>query len=173
MSFGVELTVDNVLTYYFFDHFDLSFTMAGLVASVYGLMNIFSRAVGGLASDLSARRSGMRGRLWALFSAQLLGGLFCLLLGAAHQSLVWSVAAMAAFSVFTQAACGAVFGIAPFLSHRSPGFAMGIVASGGNVGSAVMQVGGPYKTGYSVVRLQVGEIPGVGAAWAKRRRCRA
>jgi NNP family nitrate/nitrite transporter-like MFS transporter len=34
MSFGVELTVDNVITYFYYDHFGLSPTAAGLVSSV-------------------------------------------------------------------------------------------------------------------------------------------
>lgn len=139
MSFGVELTVHNVITSYFFDHFGLGFTAAGLVSSIYGLMNAFTRTAGGLASDMAARRAGMRGRLWVLFGAQLLGGAACALLGFVSGSLVASVAAMVVFSLFTQAACGCLFGVAPFVSHRSPGFAMGMIASGGNVGSAVLQ----------------------------------
>ena len=42
---------------------------------------------------------------------------------------------------FGQMACGAVFGIVPFLSHRRSGLTIGVVAAGGNVGAAVMQVG--------------------------------
>jgi NNP family nitrate/nitrite transporter-like MFS transporter len=41
---------------------------------------------------------------------------------------------------FGQMACGAVFGIVPFLSHRRTGLTIGMVAAGGNVGAAVMQV---------------------------------
>lgn len=47
---------------------------------------------------------------------------------------------------FGQMACGAVFGIVPFLSHRRSGLTIGVVAAGGNVGAAVMQVGaGPAQ----------------------------
>jgi NNP family nitrate/nitrite transporter-like MFS transporter len=142
LSFGVELTVDNVITYYFFDQFDLGLTASGLVASVYGLMNLFTRALGGLASDAAAARAGMRGRLWVLFGALLLGGVTCATVGLASASLAASISALVVFSVFTQAACGCVFGVVPFLSARSTGFAMGAVAAGGNAGSAATQVGG-------------------------------
>ncbi len=141
MSFGVELTATNVLTTYFFDQFGLGLTTAGLVSSIYGMMNLFTRAAGGWASDHAAKRAGMRGRLWVLFATQLLGGVFCIFVGVAYTTLIGSVVAMVAFSVFTQAACGCVFGVVPFVSQRSPGLAVGIVASGGNVGAAIMQVG--------------------------------
>jgi nitrate/nitrite transporter NarK len=50
------------------------------------------------------------------------------------------LATLFACSFFGQMACGAVFGIVPFASHRSSGLTVGLVAAGGNVGSAVMQV---------------------------------
>ena len=40
-SFGVELTVDNVIVSYLYDQFGLSLTTAGILGSIFGLMNIF------------------------------------------------------------------------------------------------------------------------------------
>ncbi|CAN0512653.1 unnamed protein product, partial [Ectocarpus sp. 12 AP-2014] len=48
--FGVELTVNNVAANYFSDEFDLSTSKAGLVASLFGLMNLFARSLGGIWS---------------------------------------------------------------------------------------------------------------------------
>lgn len=48
--FGVELTVNNVAATYFKDEFDLSTSKAGLVASLFGLMNLFARSLGGFWS---------------------------------------------------------------------------------------------------------------------------
>lgn len=48
-SFGIELTADNVLAYYFNDHFGLDIIKAGDVASVFGLLNIVSRPLGELS----------------------------------------------------------------------------------------------------------------------------
>ncbi|CAN0471790.1 unnamed protein product, partial [Scytosiphon promiscuus] len=48
--FGVELTVNNVAASYFSDEFDLSTSKAGIVASLFGLMNLFARSMGGLWS---------------------------------------------------------------------------------------------------------------------------
>jgi NNP family nitrate/nitrite transporter-like MFS transporter len=55
---------------------------------------------------------------------------------------VLQLAMLYPFCFFGQMACGAVFGIVPFLSHRRSGLTVGVVAAGGNVGAAVMQVRG-------------------------------
>lgn len=81
---------------------------------------------------------------------------FCLLyvyvcLSPAHAR---QLAMLIPFSFFGQMACGAVFGIVPFLSHRRSGLTVGVVAAGGNVGAAAMQVGGG---GVLPTKLQAGQ----------------
>src|SRR6185437_10761223 len=62
MSFGMELTFDNVASLHFVDTFKMSQAGAGLLAGVFGFMNLFARALGGIASDRIGRRTGMRGK---------------------------------------------------------------------------------------------------------------
>jgi len=69
--FGVELTINNIITSYFFDQFGLDINIAGIVGAVFGLMNLFCRSAGGLASDVGGKYFGMRGRLWAYFILQV------------------------------------------------------------------------------------------------------
>lgn len=137
--FGVELTVDNVISEYFFDHFHLSLSIAGILGSIFGLMNLFTRASGGVISDLAGKPFGMRGRLWALWTIQTLGGVFCLIMGLVEHSLAATMGIVIIFSVFCQQACGLSFGVVPFISKRSYGMVSGFVGSGGAVGGAVTQ----------------------------------
>jgi MFS transporter, NNP family, nitrate/nitrite transporter len=137
--FGVELTVDNVLPQYLYDQFHLNLSIAGLLGSVFGMMNLFTRAGGGILSDLCAKHYGMRGRLWALWITQSLGGVFCIVLGLVSNSLTVTMIIIVIFSIFCQASCGLSFGVVPFVSKRSTGLVSGFVGSGGNIGAAVTQ----------------------------------
>lgn len=63
--FGVELTMTNAAALYFKEEFEMSTEAAAAVASIFGWMDLFARALGGLLSDLSNAYRGMRGRLVA------------------------------------------------------------------------------------------------------------
>lgn len=60
-----------------------------------GLMNVFSRYLGGAASDRAAEARGMRGRMWVLLLLLLLEGVLCLLVGITHDSLAGTVSHLA------------------------------------------------------------------------------
>ncbi|GAB2280494.1 hypothetical protein Dimus_015121 [Dionaea muscipula] len=137
--FGVELTIDNIIANYFYDRFGLNLHTAGVIAATFGLGNIFSRPGGGFLSDYMGHRLGMRGRLWAWWVVQTLGGVFCILLGL-MSSVGPSIAVMIFFSIFVQSACGLCFGVVPFISTRSLGVISGMTGAGGNVGAVVTQL---------------------------------
>ena len=137
--FGVELTINNIAAPYMNDQFDLDLTTAGLVASCFGLMNIFARSVGGLVSDRLAVRFGMRGRLWSLWILQTLEGVCCIWLGFSQDSLAMTVVVLIIFSLFVQSAEGATYGVVPFVSRRALGVVSGFIGAGGNAGSAITQ----------------------------------
>ena len=49
--FGVELTINNIAAIYYKDYFHLDLKTAGLIAGLFGLMNLFARSLGGYFGD--------------------------------------------------------------------------------------------------------------------------
>ena len=50
-SFGLELFIHGNATIYFVDHYKLDIESAGLAVGAFGLLALFARALGGIASD--------------------------------------------------------------------------------------------------------------------------
>lgn len=135
-SFGVELTMNNIAALYFTDQFHLSIAIAGLVAGLFGLMNIFARALGGFFSDRCANRGGLKGRVIFLGSSLFVGGLL-LMVFSRMTVLPWAIAAMLSFALFIKMANGAAYAVVPFINKRSLGAVAGIVGAGGNLGGVL------------------------------------
>lgn len=133
MCFGMEITFDNVASLHFVDTFNLSQASAGFWAGIFGVMNIFARALGGIVSDKTGRRFGMRGKGILLAIVLLLEGLG-LILFAQADSLVFAIVSMLTFALFLKMANGATYGIVPFVNEKNVGLISGIVGAGGNLG---------------------------------------
>lgn len=133
MCFGMEITFDNVASLHFVDSFKLSQSSAGFWAGIFGFMNIFARALGGIVSDKAGRRWGMRGKGWLLAFVLLLEG-FGLLAFAGAGSFPMAIFFMLTFALFLKMANGAVYGIVPFINEKNVGLISGVVGAGGNLG---------------------------------------
>jgi nitrate/nitrite transporter NarK len=81
LCFGVELTMTNVVTLYFYEYHSMPIWLAGTFGSIFGLVNICARSLGGITSDAFARKFGMRGRIWALWIFQTIEGILCIVMG--------------------------------------------------------------------------------------------
>ena len=57
--FGVELTMNNVGALYFYTYQGQTPQIAGIAASLFGMMNLFARSLGGMPSDASNKRFGI------------------------------------------------------------------------------------------------------------------
>jgi len=132
--FGIELTVNNVAAIYYMDYFDLGLTTAGLVAGLFGLMNIFARTLGGFISDKFVQTGGLKGRVRWLFFALFAEGI-ALLLFSQMRVLALAIPAMIVFSLFVQMSEGATYSVVPFINKKALGSVAGIVGAGGNMGA--------------------------------------
>ncbi|HJT74831.1 MAG TPA: MFS transporter [Chitinophaga sp.] len=133
MCFGMEITFDNVAALHFVDTFHLSQSSAGFWAGVFGFMNIFARAMGGVVSDKVGAKFGMRGKGILLAIVLLLEGIGLLLFAQAG-SLALAIVSMLSFALFLKMANGATYGIVPFINEKNVGLVSGIVGAGGNLG---------------------------------------
>ena len=132
--FGIELFVHGVAASYYVDRFGLDLSHAGLAAGSFGLLALFARALGGIASDRLSRGHGLAARSW-LLGALMLGEGLGLLWFSGTQTVGVAVAAMITFGMFTHMACGATYALVPFVDRKSLGGVAGIVGAGGNVGA--------------------------------------
>lgn len=136
-SFGMEITIDNIAALYFIDKFGVSLATAGLLAGMFGAMNLFARALGGMFSDMVNKKHGLKGR-------SILLGLFLLFEGigviifSKIDLLIWSVVSMVAFALFVKMSNGATYSVVPFINKKALGTVAGIVGAGGNVGAILM-----------------------------------
>jgi len=133
MCFGMEITFDNVASLHFVDSFHLSQSSAGFWAGIFGFMNIFARALGGIVSDKAGSKFGMRGKGLLLAGVLLLEG--CGLLLFAHAgSFASAIIFMLLFALFLKMSNGATYGIVPFVDTKNVGLVAGVVGAGGNLG---------------------------------------
>ncbi len=135
--FGMEITFDGVAALYFFDNFGLTETEAGFWAMLFGAMNIFARAVGGIVADRVGKLYGMRGK-GVLLAAMLLFEGAGIVLFAQTGSLGLAIGSMLTFAMFLKMANGTTFAITPFVNPKAVGVVSGIVGAGGNLGGMLM-----------------------------------
>lgn len=132
--FGIELTVNNVAALYYYDYFGLDLRTAGLVAGLFGVLNIFARSTGGFLADRFGRLWGLNGRVRFLGAILFLQGL-TLVLFSRMTVLPLAIGAMLLLSLCVQMSEGATFSVVPFVNKRALGSVAGIVGAGGNAGA--------------------------------------
>jgi NNP family nitrate/nitrite transporter-like MFS transporter len=133
MCFGMELTFDNVASLHFVDSFHLSQSTAGFWAGIFGSMNLFARALGGIVSDKVGSKFGMRGKGLLLAGVLFLEGVGLIVFAQAG-SLWMAIVTMLTFALFLKMSNGATYGIVPFINTKNVGLVSGIVGAGGNLG---------------------------------------
>uniref|UniRef100_K3W8F6 Major facilitator superfamily (MFS) profile domain-containing protein n=1 Tax=Globisporangium ultimum (strain ATCC 200006 / CBS 805.95 / DAOM BR144) TaxID=431595 RepID=K3W8F6_GLOUD len=153
ISFGTELQLNNMGALYFYEEFlhpgctdqnddachMLSKTQAATVASAFGLMNLWARALGGLSSDYANRKIGMKGRLYVQFTLLCIAGALVIVLSRTYD-LGKCIALYVLIAISAQSAGGSAFGIVPYLNEAYTGTVTGLVGAGGNLGGVVFGI---------------------------------
>lgn len=140
--FGIELTIDNIAALYFADYFDYfkqldsakALRLVGLIAALFGSMNIFARALGGWIGDKCGNRWGLSGRVKWLFIA-LFGEGIGLMMFSQATVLSLAIPLMITFALFVKMSNGATYAVVPFINRKVLGSVSGIVGAGGNAGA--------------------------------------
>jgi NNP family nitrate/nitrite transporter-like MFS transporter len=130
--FGIEITIENIIVLYLLDYFAYfqqmdqgqALSMAGLLASSFGLMNVFARSMGGWLGDICGSRWGLSGRVKWLFLALFCEGVSLLMFSRATT-----------LTLFVKMSNGATYAVVPFVNRSALGAVSGIVGAGGNAGA--------------------------------------
>ncbi|WP_420583369.1 MFS transporter [Reichenbachiella sp.] len=134
--FGLELFVNGRAATYYQTKFELNETTAGMIAALFGLMNLFARSMGGWLGDRFSKTGGLSGRVKWLVMVLFAEG-FALMLFSRMDMLGLAIITMIIFSLFVQMAEGATYSVVPFINKKSLGAVAGIVGAGGNVGAVM------------------------------------
>ncbi|PVF95348.1 nitrate transporter [Serendipita vermifera] len=145
-TFGFELAIDaslaNVL-YALYKSKGMGQTKAGYLASVFGLLNIFTRPYGGYLGDVIYRRFGTVGKKYLTLACGFLQGAMSLGMGiyiekkvqSGHSpSLAIVMVFIVLIAIFNEMGNGANFSLVPHCNPYSNGMMSGIVGAFGNLG---------------------------------------
>merc|ERR1719326_2192397 len=116
--FGIELHINNGMAMYFKDTYPVSLATAGLIASLFGWMNLFARGLGGYFSDLANAKLGMQGRI-IVHTLYLLAEGAILVIFSRVDSIAHAIITLVLFSCCVQAAEGTTFAIVPYVAPKA------------------------------------------------------
>jgi len=135
--FGVEITVDNFAPIFFTDSFGATIAIAGLVAGIFGWINIFARPIGGIVADKIGKKWGFDGKTLLLSILLLIEGIG-LIWFAKSGNIGMAVFMMFVFGLSLKMANGATYSLVPFINPLAVGSVAGIVGAGGNIGAMLI-----------------------------------
>ncbi|USP77907.1 uncharacterized protein yc1106_05181 [Curvularia clavata] len=155
-SFGGELAINSILGAYYLKNFPyLGQTQSGRWAAMFGLLNIVTRPLGGVAGDYVYKISGHS--LWAkkflIHFVGVMSGVLCIVIGKVDpKHLDEMIGLIAVMAIFLEAGNGANFALVPHVHPHANGVLSGIVGATGNFGGIIFAIIFRYhKTDYAKV----------------------
>ena len=135
--FGVEITVDNFAPIFFTDSFGATLAVAGMVAGIFGWINIFARPLGGVVADKIGKIWGFEGKTLLLSLLLLVEGIGIIWF-AKSGNIGMAICTMFIFGLSLKMANGATYSLVPFINPLAVGSVAGIVGAGGNIGAMLI-----------------------------------
>jgi len=137
--FGTELAMNAQLATHFRVYFEMDSGSAAALAGCFGLMNLFARSLGGVASDVLFAKFAFPGRIWAQFLAEFFEAIFLFFFSLVDNEKPWYLALLVliCFSMFVQMAEGTSYGIVPFMIPKQLACVSALVGAGGNLGAVI------------------------------------
>ncbi|MFW5444113.1 MAG: MFS transporter [Methylococcaceae bacterium] len=129
LTFGAELAVVSMLPLYYVDTFNVEPILAGILAGIYPVINLFARPAGGWLSDKIGRKLTL-----GIVSAGAAVSFFILSNVTPEWTLWMVVPATILAGIFSKAGSGAVYAMVPLIQRRMTGQFAGMVGAFGNVG---------------------------------------
>ncbi|KAG1876288.1 nitrate transporter [Suillus subluteus] len=147
-TFGYELAIDaNLATvlYTLLKSPTFGQTKAGYIAGIYGLLNVFSRPLGGYFGDLIYVKFGVPGKKYLTIACGVAQGFLSFGLGLyidnhSHPSLAVIIVIFVILAIFNEVANGVNFSLVPHCNPNSNGFMTGIVGAMGNLGGILFAI---------------------------------
>lgn len=132
LTFGAELAVVSMLPLYYVDTFNLEPILAGILAGIYPVINLFARPAGGWLSDKIGRKITL-----GIVSAGAAISFFILSNVTPQWDLWLVVGATILAGIFSKGGSGAVYAMVPLIQRRMTGQFAGMVGAFGNVGGLI------------------------------------
>ncbi|MCJ1362711.1 hypothetical protein MMC16_001817 [Acarospora aff. strigata] len=141
-SFGGELAINSILGSYYVKNFPkLGQTGSGRWASMFGLLNVFFRPLGGVISDLIYPHTGVWGKKMLVHAYGIIAGAFLIAIGlvdAHNEGTMFGLVAGMAF--FLEGGNGANFSLVPHVHPFANGIVSGVTGAAGNLGGIVYAI---------------------------------
>jgi NNP family nitrate/nitrite transporter-like MFS transporter len=142
-SFGGELAINSYLGAYYLRNFpELGQTGSGRWASMFGLLNVITRPLGGVVGDIIYKytESLWLKKAWIVFVG-IVSGAFLIAIGLIDpQSEAMMFGLIAGMAFFLEAGNGANFALVPHVHPKSNGVLSGIVGAVGNLGGVCFAI---------------------------------
>ncbi len=132
VTFGAELAMVSMLPLFYIDTFGVEPILAGILAGIYAMINLFARPVGGWLSDQIGRKVTL-----STVTAGIAGSFLLLGQMSAGWSLGMVMVTIILGGIFSKAGSGAVYAIIPLIERGSTGQIAGMVGAYGNVGGVI------------------------------------